>query len=68
MKPDSEGFLYAEIDQSLCVDCGACRKTCPQNLKVVNDSPLKIYALRSNDDKLLKKVHRVVFLLLLQCL
>lgn len=55
MKPDSEGFLYAEIDQSLCVDCGACRKTCPQNLKVVNDSPLKIYALRSNDDKLLKK-------------
>ena len=24
-----KGFLYPEIDSSLCVDCGLCTKTCP---------------------------------------
>jgi len=29
MKPDEEGFLYPEIDQSLCVDCSRCTAICP---------------------------------------
>ena len=28
MKPDSEGFLYPQIDVSLCIECGACQKIC----------------------------------------
>ena len=55
MKPDQEGFLYPIIDEDKCIDCGACRKTCPQNNKVVNGSPLSVYAIRAKEDKLLKK-------------
>jgi len=29
MKPDEEGFLYPEITQLLCVDCGRCTAICP---------------------------------------
>lgn len=29
MKPDEEGFLFPEIDQSLCVDCRKCIAVCP---------------------------------------
>lgn len=26
---DNEGFRYPEIDQSKCINCGRCRKSCP---------------------------------------
>ena len=29
MKPDSEGFLYPQVDTAVCVDCGLCEKACP---------------------------------------
>ena len=54
MKPDQEGFLYPDIDNDKCIDCGACKKTCPQNHKVVNGSPLNVYAIRAKEDNLLK--------------
>lgn len=28
MAPDDEGFVYPEINQELCIDCGKCRKVC----------------------------------------
>lgn len=28
MKPDALGFLYPEVDDSLCIDCGRCVKVC----------------------------------------
>lgn len=31
IKIDKEGFERPEIDDSLCVDCGLCQKTCPMN-------------------------------------
>ena len=29
MTPDEWGFPHPSIDQSLCTDCGACKKVCP---------------------------------------
>lgn len=29
MTADEEGFLYPQINQTLCVDCGLCSKVCP---------------------------------------
>lgn len=29
MTPDEEGFLYPVVDQTICVECGLCEKTCP---------------------------------------
>lgn len=55
MEPDKEGFLNAQIIQDLCIDCGACKKTCPQNVKIVNETPLKVYALRAKNNILLKR-------------
>lgn len=28
MEPDEQGFLYPIINDSLCIDCGICQKTC----------------------------------------
>lgn len=30
MKEDEKGFLYPRVDNSLCIDCGLCKKTCSQ--------------------------------------
>jgi ferredoxin len=27
--PDSQGFLYPKVNESLCVNCGLCNKVCP---------------------------------------
>ena len=37
MVENSEGFLYPKIDQSKCVNCGLCKKTCPI-LNKINDN------------------------------
>lgn len=31
MKPDAMGFLYPQVDQKRCVDCGLCEKVCAFN-------------------------------------
>ena len=35
MKADAEGFLYPNVDDSLCVKCGLCLKVCP----IINNTP-----------------------------
>lgn len=29
MQADLEGFLYPHIEESVCIDCGSCKKVCP---------------------------------------
>lgn len=56
MEPNSEGFLYPTIDNSSCVKCGLCERTCP----ILNPFELEIsnkpltYAVQ-NKDELVRK-------------
>ncbi len=51
MVENSEGFLYPKIDQSKCVNCGLCKKTCPI-LNKINDNfkTPDCYAAMANDE------------------
>lgn len=52
MIEDNEGFLYPQVDQSICIDCGLCDKVCP----VINQSqaikPLEVYAAINPDENI----------------
>lgn len=43
------GYIYPEIDQDKCIDCGLCVKTCPVNTPVKLNAPLKAFAAISED-------------------
>lgn len=48
---DEEGFDRPQIDDSKCVECGLCQKTCPINNHPVINEPNGIYSGWSSDDK-----------------
>lgn len=52
---NKNGFLYPEIDSSLCVDCGLCTKVCPVlNYKpdsIANEEELNSYAIWNRNVK-----------------
>lgn len=50
MKSDNEGFLYPQIDTSICVDCGSCINICPQKETIH-------FPLRNRNDALAYKNH-----------
>ena len=55
MKSNQEGFLVAEIDESVCINCGLCQKRCPQNNMPEKYSPIKVLAVRYKKDMELKE-------------
>ena len=54
MKPDALGFLYPDVDDSKCIDCGLCEKVCAFNdnydTSLNLDKPLA-YGARHKDMK-----------------
>lgn len=50
MMPDEEGFLYPQVVQEQCIDCGACEKVCPVLHPADTQSPLEVYAARNWDE------------------
>ncbi len=46
MKVDEEGFLYPQVNQSACVNCGLCEKVCPILNKPQTFSVLETYAAK----------------------
>ena len=67
MVSDEEGFLYPEIRQTECVNCGKCEKVCPLlNGKTKNPDALQIgYAAYNKDETIrLKSSSGGIFTLL----
>lgn len=54
MKEDEYGFQYPEVDESLCVECGLCRKVCNFQKEPEENNPMKSYVALSQDDEQLK--------------
>ncbi len=52
MKPDKDGFLYPEIDDTKCISCGKCRNTCPvlNRYKDDNKEPEVMAAVNKKED------------------
>lgn len=44
MRADSTGFLFPIVSTDVCVECGACTKSCPIITKVKIESPKEIHA------------------------
>lgn len=55
MKADIEGFLYPDIDEEKCVDCGLCVKVCPVTNKCESNQPyLKTFAGYSSNEVIMQ--------------
>jgi len=56
MKYDDEGFLYPKVDETQCISCGLCIKTCPiENGDNIDNPYIKTFAGYSlNTDILMK--------------
>lgn len=55
---DEMGSYYPKIDESLCIDCGACKRVCDFQKRDQNQfgkKVLKAYGAASKDDELKKK-------------
>ena len=56
MVEDNEGFLYPRIDQSVCINCGICEKTCPiKNQKPEQSFKQTAYVVQNKDLKILRE-------------
>lgn len=55
MVQDNFGFLYPEINDNMCIDCGKCKVACPQNNDARYNGENKFYAGVSFDDEIKEK-------------
>ena len=52
MVEDAKGFLYPQVDSSICIECGACEKVCPiDTAKDLLMTPLKAFAAWNKNRK-----------------
>ena len=57
MEENEEGFLYPNIDETKCINCGICKKICPWLNSINRDNYLKepiCYAAKSLDKSIQK--------------
>lgn len=55
MESDSCGFLYPKIDETACIRCGKCVKTCQALSQLYEKTEKKAYAARGCSDALVKR-------------
>ena len=66
MKENEDGFIYPEIDESLCVDCGKCIRVCKFKDAVWEKSLKETYAAYAKDTDLIQSASGGVFASLAQ--
>lgn len=49
MQPDSEGFLYPQINLNECIQCSACEQMCPQRNHKPEYPIIGAYAIQTQD-------------------
>lgn len=55
MVEDSEGFLYPQVDEEACVNCGLCEKVCNELNPYDTREPLQVLAAINKDDEVRQK-------------
>lgn len=58
MKPDSLGYLYAEVDENKCINCGICLKKCEilkENISRKNDFETDCFIAWMRDGEKIKQ-------------
>lgn len=63
-KKDKYGFVYPEIDASVCTQCGACQRTCPNNREFSSEAKKAYAAYNKNTEERLKSSSGGMFVLL----
>lgn len=61
MKEDECGFLYPQIDEKLCVKCGACKKVCSYQNVAETNNPVDVYAAVSKNTDVLQSTSGGIF-------
>ena len=54
MKRDAYGFVYPQIEPTLCIHCGQCRRVCRFQSDARGNEPLEVFAAAANDDAILQ--------------
>ena len=52
LRVDNQGFLYPQVNKSICIDCGLCEKVCPVLNEATPHLPLNVYAAINKDEKI----------------
>lgn len=52
MLPDEFGFIYPQIDSSVCIDCGKCAQICSENLDTKVNYVKHAYVAYSSENKI----------------
>lgn len=52
MREDDEGFLYPEVDESVCIDCGLCEKVCPVIHQARENRPIVVCAAKNKSEEI----------------
>ena len=65
MYADNEGFLYPQVNSTICIDCGLCEKVCPVINQNKPNVPLSVYAAKNiNEEVRIKSSSGGIFTLL----